>query len=79
MRKILLLMLLLILSASFAMAGGTKKVEEGYTIAMIVKNVGNPFFEAARKGGQEAADDFGDKFIFQGPETPTAEGQIALI
>jgi len=49
------------------------------TIAMVVKNVGNPFFEAAKKGGQEAADEFGDTFIFQGPETPTAEGQIALI
>lgn len=50
-----------------------------YTIAMVVKGAGNPFFEACRKGGVEAAGQLGDKLIFQGPETPTAEGQIALI
>ncbi len=50
-----------------------------YTIAMVVKGAGNPFFEACRKGGLEAANQLGDKLIFQGPETPTAEGQIALI
>ena len=79
MKKLLILIVVLMLAAGAAFAGGPKKPEEGYTIAMIVKNVGNPFFEAAKKGGQEAADQFGDKFIFQGPETPTAEGQIALI
>jgi rhamnose transport system substrate-binding protein len=51
----------------------------GYTIAMVVKGAGNPFFEACRKGGVEAAEQLGDKLIFQGPDTPTAEGQIALI
>jgi len=52
---------------------------EAYTYAMIVKNTGNPFFEAAQRGGQEVADEFGDTFIFQGPETATVEGQISLI
>ena len=53
--------------------------EEGYTIAMVVKNLGNPFFEAAEKGGKEAAEELGAEFIFQGPSTPTAEGQIEII
>jgi rhamnose transport system substrate-binding protein len=52
---------------------------EGYTIGMIVKNLGNPFFEAAEKGAKEAAAELGDEVIFTGPDTPTAEGQIALI
>lgn len=54
-------------------------VAEAYTIGMIVKNTGNPFFEAAQRGGLEVTDEFGDTLIFQGPETATVEGQIALI
>ena len=53
--------------------------KKGYKIAMVVKNLGNPFFEAAEKGGKEAAAELGDEFIFQGPATPTAEGQIEII
>ncbi|MGE5582844.1 MAG: rhamnose ABC transporter substrate-binding protein [Bacillota bacterium] len=52
---------------------------KGFTIAMVVKGAGNPFFEACKKGGEEAVGQLGDKLIFQGPETPTAEGQIAMI
>lgn len=52
---------------------------QNYTIAMVVKGAGNPFFEACRKGGEEAAAELGFNFIFQAPETPTAEGQIAII
>jgi rhamnose transport system substrate-binding protein len=79
MKKLLLVSLMVVLCVSLVMAGGVKEKKKGYTMAMIVKNVGNPFFEASRKGGQEVADLFGDTFIFQGPETPTAEGQISLI
>jgi len=54
--------------------------EEGpFTIAMIVKSAGNPFFEAAERGGLEVTEMFGDTLIYQGPETATAEGQIELI
>ncbi len=27
---------------------------EGYTVGMVVKNVGNPFMDAAGRGGEEA-------------------------
>jgi rhamnose transport system substrate-binding protein len=40
----------------------------GFTIAMVVKGAGNPFFEACRKGGEEASKELGNRFIFQGPE-----------
>ncbi|MGQ9622379.1 MAG: rhamnose ABC transporter substrate-binding protein [Candidatus Caldatribacteriaceae bacterium] len=52
---------------------------KGYTIGMLVKNVGNPFFEACARGGKEACDELGNTFIFQGPATPTVEGQIEII
>ncbi|GFP40834.1 rhamnose transport system substrate-binding protein, partial [Candidatus Hakubella thermalkaliphila] len=52
---------------------------EPIEIAMVVKNLGNPFFEAAKKGGEEAAAEVGATFIFDAPATPTAEGQIEII
>lgn len=51
----------------------------GYRIGLVVKNLGNPFFEAVNRGAQEAAKELGDEVIFQGPATPTAEGQIEII
>jgi len=57
-------------------AGGQNRT---YTIGVVVKNVGNPFYEACKKGFQEAFDEYGDKMIFQGPATATAEGQIEII
>ncbi len=52
---------------------------QDFTIAMVVKGAGNPFFEACRRGGEEAAAERGFNFIFQAPATPTSEGQIELI
>ncbi len=46
---------------------------------MVVKNLGNSFFEACRDGGLEAAEELGGiELIYQGPSTPTAEGQIEI-
>ena len=49
-------------------------------IAMVVKNLGNGFFDAAHEGGKEAAKELGDvELIYTGPTTPTAEGQIEIL
>ena len=49
-------------------------------IAMVVKGMGNPFFDACRDGANEAAEAIGNvQVIYQGPATPTAEGQIEII
>ena len=55
--------------------------EGPFTIAMVVKHSGNPFYEAAEKGCLEALSEFGegDELIFQGPEVSTVEGQIEII
>lgn len=74
-------LLALLVSAGLVFAGGAKEVKTGtIKVAMIVKNLGNSFFEACRDGGQEAAKELGGvELIFQGPPTPTAEGQIEII
>jgi ABC-type sugar transport system substrate-binding protein len=77
--RLIVVVLLLSACAPSPAAEPEKPAKEGYTIAMVVKNLGNPFFEAAEKGGKEAAAELGDEFIFQGPSTPTAEGQIEII
>ncbi|MCM2292345.1 rhamnose ABC transporter substrate-binding protein [Allorhizobium sp. BGMRC 0089] len=49
-------------------------------IALVVKSLGNGFFEAADKGAEEAAKELGGvKIIYTGPTTTTAEGQIEVI
>lgn len=49
-------------------------------IAIVVKSLGNGFFDAVRDGGMEAAKELGSaEIIYQGPSTPTAEGQIEII
>jgi len=49
-------------------------------IAMVVKSLGNGFFDAARLGAKEAATQLGDvELIYTGPTTPTAEGQIEIL
>ncbi len=72
MRKTSLLMAI-VLVFSVAMLGWS------YKIGVIVKGVGNPFFEACEKGFEESLNSYGDTLIFQGPATPTAEGQIEII
>src|SRR3989337_1920096 len=49
-------------------------------IALVVKSLGNGFFDAAAKGAEEAAKELGDvEVIYTGPTTATAEGQIEII
>ncbi len=76
MKKFLLALSVVFILASLNFSAG-KKVK----IALVVKNLGNSFFEACRDGGQEAAKEFGGniELIYQGPVTPTAEGQIEII
>jgi rhamnose transport system substrate-binding protein len=61
-------------------AGCSHKKPEKTRIAMVVKNLGNGFFDAAHTGADEAAKQLGDvEVIYTGPTTPSAEGQIEII
>jgi rhamnose transport system substrate-binding protein len=60
------------------LAGGSAMAET--KIALVVKSLGNGFFDAANKGAQEAAQELGDvTVIYTGPTQATAEGQIDII
>ncbi len=81
-RVIILALLIGFLVSGLLFAGGQQEPEkkEKIKIAMVVKNLGNSFFEACRDGGLEVADELGGvELIYQGPSTPTAEGQIEII
>ena len=72
----------LALGVAFAMAVMTTTATQAadMKIALVVKSLGNGFFEAANKGAEEAAKDLGGvEIIYTGPTTTTAEGQIEVI
>jgi rhamnose transport system substrate-binding protein len=74
--------LLLAAAAAGMLAGlaGCAKKPEKTRIAMVVKNLGNGFFDAAHTGADEAAKQLGNvEVIYTGPTTPSAEGQIEII
>ncbi|HQD33426.1 rhamnose ABC transporter substrate-binding protein [Candidatus Sordicultor fermentans] len=73
------LITILFLVVSMVVFFSVSAFAEGYTVGMVVKNVGNPFMDAAGRGGEEACGELGNSFIFQGPATPTVEGQIEII
>lgn len=63
----------------FGMSACQKKSEKT-RIAMVVKNLGNGFFNAAHTGADEAAKQLGNvEIIYTGPTTPSAEGQIEIV
>jgi rhamnose transport system substrate-binding protein len=58
----------------------TPAIAADMKIALVVKSLGNGFFDAANKGAQEAAKEIGGvEVIYTGPTSATAEGQIEII
>ena len=61
-------------------ATGASAQDDPVRIALLVKALGIGFFEAARDGAEEAAEELGDvEIIYTGPTDTTAEGQIEVI
>ncbi len=56
-----------------APAGGAK------TYVLVPKNLGNPYFDTANKGAQEAAKELGVTVNYQGPAAADATQQIQLL
>jgi rhamnose transport system substrate-binding protein len=68
--------------AACGQAGPGSGAQSGHTvrIGLVAKSLGNGFFTAVKKGGDEAAAELGSvTLIFTGPATPTAEGQIDVL
>ena len=56
------------------------RAAEGKRIAMIVKNLGNSYFDACANGAKQAATEIGGiEIIYTASAKPTAEDQIAVI
>lgn len=83
MKKGLILVLSLLCIASltvFAGGQGEKEAKGDLKLVLLVKSLGNGFFEACADGGKEAAGELGTvESIYMGPSNPTAEGQIEII
>lgn len=71
----------LLLTLAVGFGGSLSAADTGkIKIAVLVKSLGNGFFEAARDGAQEAAKELGNvDILYQGPSQATAEGQIEII
>jgi rhamnose transport system substrate-binding protein len=67
-------------AAVLATIAGCSQKPEKVRIAMVVKSLGNGFFDAAHAGANEAAAELKNvEIIYTGPTTPSAEGQIEII
>ena len=79
--KLLIAVVVFLSVTALVFATGQAEKKTGkIRVAMVVKNLGNSFFEACRDGGLEAAKELANiELIYQGPSTPTAEGQIEII
>ena len=72
--------LVLALFAAAAVATMAAPASAQTKIALVVKSLGNGFFDAAAKGADEAAAEIGGiDVIYTGPTAATAEGQIDII
>jgi len=68
------------LSAAMATTAFTGSALADMKVALVVKSLGNGFFDAAHKGAEEAAKEIGGiEVIYTGPTKATAEAQIEVI
>lgn len=67
-------------AVSAVMFAAPASAQDDMKIALVVKSLGNGFFDAAHKGALEAAEEIGGiEVIYTGPTQATAEGQIEII
>lgn len=62
-----------------ATAGSAPATGGSKTYILVPKNLGNPYFDTANKGAQEAATELGVTVTYQGPATADATQQIQLL
>ncbi len=68
------------MALAVGLATAPAAAQDKIRIALVVKSLGNGFFEAARRGAEDAAKEVGNvEIIYTGPTSTTAEGQIEVI
>ena len=79
-RQLLRLMAAGAAGATLPLAIGRSAWAADKRIALVVKNLGNSYFDACRDGANEAAKEIGGmEIIYTAPTKPTAEDQIAVL
>src|SRR5918996_918995 len=78
------LFVLLLVALAFALGGcggdgDEGSSDEGFTLYMIPKNVGNPVFDLTNKGMKAAASELGDTTKFNGSTEADAQQQVQVI
>ncbi len=72
--------LMMTAALSAALFATAAQAQDTVKIALVVKSLGNGFFDAANKGAQEAATEIGGvEVIYTGPTKATAEAQIEVV
>lgn len=66
-------------SSNSASSGGAAVSEDAPTIVMIPHSIGNEFYLGGKIGADEAAEELGINFIFDGPTNPEVDQQIEFI
>ena len=80
MKKVLSILFVLAMIATTAFANGGAEDNGNYKMVLLVKSLGNGFFEACDDGAQDAASELGNIDVeYMGPSQATAEGQIEII
>ncbi len=77
--KLTTLLIACIFSFSF-LCSSANAAEKKYKVVILVKSMGNGFFNACAEGAKDAAKELGDvEIIYMGPPEVSAEGQIDII
>ena len=81
MKKIVVAAACAVLASGLVACGksGEPEAPTRTRVGLVAKSLGNGFFDAVKKGGEEAAQELDVELIFTGPTTPTAEGQIEVL
>jgi len=77
--RTLYFVLALAMMLSLALSGCGKKDTGPLTFVLVPKNLGNPYFDTANNGAQEAAKELGVTVTYQGSAAADATQQIQLI
>jgi simple sugar transport system substrate-binding protein/rhamnose transport system substrate-binding protein len=79
----MLFVLLVLIAASVVWAGGSKDSasakKEAYTIVVMPKLVGIPYFNASETGAKKAGQDLNVNVIYTGPTTADAAEQVKML
>jgi ABC-type sugar transport system substrate-binding protein len=79
MKKFLLIIMVIVITASLFLLNGVFAANEQLKIAFIPQLIGIPYFTAMEQGGKDAAKQFGVRFDYVGSTTASAPEQVRIM